>query len=434
MLVLGGEAGPSESDPSVGTKTAVSVPVFGATLTSVCDIIVSDIVRVFRTGGLEESESHGSPTSSPAANTPSDDPASQEAQNALAAFKESALKDLKGRLCWYRNNLYMAYQLDFSCGCPFQGEGRGHLVKGKTTCGLDGHSHDGSHLQLHLRKCKEMRYDYPDSKVAARKDRDDLLFATDYCFNFIKIASVLSQLLQEVTAARDTGSPQPYPILSFLVDPVVGCQTQARYSSAPDGDDEPTEESLVPKVNGILNDKQDAVTLCPAQLSILNAFSHALELVHGPPGTGKSTCIRSTVRHHLPTADRDVVLILAVQNRAVDVLVSMFEPFVDSNPSTSDMGMLVVGAAKKINMGVSAKKYTLGEILEENAEYCELKKRYVDFCGSSNGKKQLWKELDRLQKKLCKHVCQSVSLVFSTFDESHKIRTGAKHWRGLAGR
>jgi hypothetical protein len=93
-----------------------------------------------------------------------------------------------------------------------------------------------------------------------------------------------------------------------------------------------------------LNSTPD-IKLHTTQRAIIEDLRRPLELIHGPPGTGKSTAIRALVRERLPCDGDDMILICATQNKAVDVLVKMFRPYVDNDFDNSAIGMMVVGAS-----------------------------------------------------------------------------------------
>lgn len=64
-----------------------------------------------------------------------------------------------------------------------------------------------------------------------------------------------------------------------------------------------------------------------------------------------------------------ITLLLAVQNKAVDVLVRGFEPFVENDPETSDVGMLVIGSNSNPNIGENAARFTVDGLLLQNTLY-----------------------------------------------------------------
>ena len=71
--------------------------------------------------------------------------------------------------------------------------------------------------------------------------------------------------------------------------------------------------------------------LCPgvtadpneSQKKVLVGLKHCLEVVHGPPGTGKSTTISELVRNCLPRTEK--ILITCTRNGAVDSLVAKLQ-------------------------------------------------------------------------------------------------------------
>ena len=58
-------------------------------------------------------------------------------------------------------------------------------------------------------------------------------------------------------------------------------------------------------------------------------------------------------------------MVAAVQNKAVDVLVRQFKPYIDNSASTSDVQMLVLGSADNPSLGVDAREFTVDTLLRQ---------------------------------------------------------------------
>jgi len=123
------------------------------------------------------------------------------------------------------------------------------------------------------------------------------------------------------------------------------------------------------------------------------------------------------------TVGMPVTLLLAVQNKAIDVLVSGFEPFVDSDAANSRMGMLVVGSATNPNMGAAAAAHTLDELLLHNQEYKGELAKYEHLVrlrrwDEAHNQEEL---LQELRQRVTENIVSGVRLVFSTTSELFKI-------------
>ena len=109
-------------------------------------------------------------------------------------------------------------------------------------------------------------------------------------------------------------------------------------------------------------------------------------------GTGKSTCIRAIVRDQIPWEDSSMVIVTAVQNKAVDVLTRMFKPFVDNMPKSSDVKMIVLGSSENTSLGPDAQQFTLDHLLHQNPRYSKAEEAIL-LCKDKNLTKLRMKEL-----------------------------------------
>jgi len=126
----------------------------------------------------------------------------------------------------------------------------------------------------------------------------------------------------------------------------------------------------------------------------------------------------------LPARGRSVTLLLAVQNKAVDVLVRGIEPFVDNDPANSQVGMLVMGSESNPNMGKIAAKYTLDGLLRQNRNYhsCVVEYEHLNrlaargrACLTAVQAKE--EELKDMMSVLTEQILCEVRIVFSTTAE-----------------
>jgi len=263
---------------------------------------------------------------------------------------ETAISHLKGHLCIWRENLYITYAFGLSCGCEV-----------KPKLGYRCMKHDGATLLLCARKVGSMT-PYPDIESVQDKNHANLLYDMGHVNYALKALSFFREAL------KHDDLMQEYPILCQLVRP---CEPFAPRKLRDDDakaeascfQSQAAEEDACP-----LNKKLDT-ELCKEQKQVVENLHRGIEIIQGPPGTGKSTLIRSIARKHIPWQNDDVTLILAVQNKAIDVLVEGFAPFVDDHPSKSRM--FVLGSPANPSMGASAAGYTLDSLLSKNLDYAQ---------------------------------------------------------------
>jgi len=115
-----------------------------------------------------------------------------------------------------------------------------------------------------------------------------------------------------------------------------------------------------------------------SQLLAINGLKNAIEIVHGPPGTGKSTTISKMVKYRVPPNKR--ALITSSRNKAIDSICEKFEK----------EGMLCIVEGNAHRMGDIAVRHTL--------EFQTLHEKRVLKARSSI--EQAKEEVDRLVNRL----------------------------------
>jgi hypothetical protein len=151
---------------------------------------------------------------------------------------------------------------------------------------------------------------------------DNIFYNLGYGFDMIRLANALASI---------GGDARHLPMMAALLD--VSKRTIVR----------------VPK---ILNSSQLDPKLHTDQRSAIEGL-HNLELVQGPPGTGKSFCIKEYAR---TCTGNGVIIISAVQNRAIDLIAEQLEELGDSQ-----LPFAVLGSPETPNMGATAARFTLVE-------------------------------------------------------------------------
>lgn len=91
------------------------------------------------------------------------------------------------------------------------------------------------------------------------------------------------------------------------------------------------------------------------QLSAVHNLQYRVEVIHGPPGTGKSTTICHALSAHLPRGAAAIVT--CVCNQAIDAIAEKLAR--NQDPTMHGHPMLVLGNAKRV--GSTARQYTLDE-------------------------------------------------------------------------
>ena len=308
----------------------------------------------------------------------------------------SNLCDLLGHLCIWRENLFYTYGVKLSCGCNSTG-----LHTRENGCP----THKDAVVELYMRKLQSM-LEYPDEEVAQHRERETMLFSLGYCKDLVSAATLLEGM------SNGSGVDVNRSILGPICHPPSFHRTSAHYRvslSKP----------------GILNDRRD-IRLRSEQQRVVDSLERPLEIIHGPPGTGKSTCIRAIVRDRIPCEDNAVTLILAVQNKAIDVLVQMFRPFVEHDPEKAVVGMFVVGSASNPRLGLDAAEFTHERLLSFMPNYVHALSEY-EQCADSAVLKQCAKALSQARQEATATILGGVGLIFATTAELHKIILGTPY-------
>lgn len=102
-----------------------------------------------------------------------------------------------------------------------------------------------------------------------------------------------------------------------------------------------------------------------SQRKAVCGLERRLEVIHGPPGTGKSTTILGLLQTRVPP-DRTAI-VTCVTNQAVDAVCHKLEP------ECEDIPFIVVGNWD--NLGTIARRFLLEEQLKRNEEVLELRQR-----------------------------------------------------------
>jgi len=151
--------------------------------------------------------------------------------------------------------------------------------------------------------------------------------------------------------------------------------------------------SLAPVVNNKLNDKQlEAVNKIVA--------ANELAIVHGPPGTGKTTTLVQAIKALIHN-DNKQVLVVAPSNTAVDLL----------SEKLADEGLNVLRVGNPARVSEKLMSLTLDSKMGEHSamkEIKKLKKQASDFKNMAHKYKRNFGKAERDQRK-------------ALFDEAHKI-------------
>jgi ATP-dependent RNA/DNA helicase IGHMBP2 len=168
------------------------------------------------------------------------------------------------------------------------------------------------------------------------------------------------------------------------------------------GEKSPTKKVLLSAGDGDLGSEVNIPKLNPFQNSAVNNILSANELaiVHGPPGTGKTTTIVQAIKAMIER-DNQKILVVAPSNTAVDLLSEkLFE---------AGLNVLRVGNPAKVTERLLA--LTLDSKMAEHStmkEMKRLKKQAQEYKSMAHKYKRSFGKSERDQRKLL-------------FDEAHKI-------------
>jgi hypothetical protein len=330
------------------------------------------------------------------------------------------LSAMKGNLVIWRDNLFYTYAVGLTCGCSASAFTRYKCPR----------RHKKSVAILKMRKLRCMLPEYPDEEAGRDPQYPSMFYSFGFCGDLSKAWYVLDnhnfenitmlEAIMNPAASRDRAAG--YRTLAAAIGPPLVASQGGRMAEA--ATDRAAAEAIVPST--YLNIQRDTA-LVKSQRAVLNALRAPLELIHGPPGTGKSTIIRSIVRERFPFENQELILICSVQNRAVDVLVKMFRPFVDFELSVSQVGMLVIGSPLNNNMGADAAQFTLEGIIGQNpAVESALSAYEAGQLGSKVNRAALFKSLEIARETAENTALASARIVFSTITEVHKLLTSPK--------
>lgn len=120
-------------------------------------------------------------------------------------------------------------------------------------------------------------------------------------------------------------------------------------------------------VNGDYSNKNITVSdnCNETQVSAISNLSYNVELIHGPPGTGKSTTIINIINLALPETHN--VLCTAIQNQAIESIVIKLE--------NSNINFVVIGENDRLKE--TSRKYTLTKHFEKSKEITKLNKEIL---------------------------------------------------------
>eukprot|EP00048_Salpingoeca_helianthica_P013384 m.200295 g.200295 ORF g.200295 m.200295 type:complete len:922 (+) comp15496_c0_seq1:56-2821(+) len=248
------------------------------------------------------------------------------------------LRGLRGHVGIWNGSIVLMFGMhsQFACGCSLRN------LTGQRECRNSDHKAiyrkliDSATTKAEKSKLQSTPLDMPflfgykgfniDRQFPDPDAKTDVFYDLGFCFDYFRLAISLGRLKKKQAAL---------PLLPALLDPLA-------------------------RTGGVaVRKSQFDVKMHDDQRSILDGLTHNLELVQGPPGTGKSFCISEIARTREGSG---VVLICAVQNRAINLIVEKLREFAQTLP-------FVVGGSPNNptkNMGESAEFYSvLSQALRE---------------------------------------------------------------------
>lgn len=342
---------------------------------------------------------------------------------------QDLVESFKGQLCIWRENLFLANEVCLSCGCKPSPLLRNRCHKHTTTTVT---------VTIRMRKLRSMS-DLPDKACAKNPLREKLLYTLGNCSDTVNLLTVFNAFQRALEEPVQGGTSSKgkletdAEVLSLLANPCLSAETVADYRNPIAEEKAAAAAATAAAPEQVLNDAVD-IDLCAEQRGILQGLSRRLEFIQGPPGTGKSTAIRAIVRNHLPLGENSIVLIVAVQNKAIDVLVRMFAPFVDNDVAISATKMLVVGSAFNPNMGETSKLFTIEALMSSNGTFRAAFETFIaalDKCSRSISPAEekmnalevdrLYAELELAAAKTRATILQNSRILFSTCTEVRRF-------------
>eukprot|EP00746_Dinoflagellata_sp_MGD_P086604 gnl/MRDRNA2_/MRDRNA2_34295_c0_seq1.p1 gnl/MRDRNA2_/MRDRNA2_34295_c0~~gnl/MRDRNA2_/MRDRNA2_34295_c0_seq1.p1 ORF type:complete len:881 (-),score=171.58 gnl/MRDRNA2_/MRDRNA2_34295_c0_seq1:108-2750(-) len=155
-----------------------------------------------------------------------------------------------------------------------------------------------------------------------------------------------------------------------------------------------------------------AAQLNASQKRAVYGLERRLEVIHGPPGTGKSTTISGLLQTRLPS--NRTAIVTCVTNQAIDAVCHKLEP------GCVEMPFLVVGNWE--NLGTIARKYLLDEQVKRDGKVKELYERLTKLRNAiAEAEAQLEKSVTRESKATWRGNLESLNdrhkLLRKKFDE-----------------
>jgi septum formation inhibitor MinC len=368
-------------------------------------------------------------------------------------------EELRGHLCIYREHLYFADNCALSCGCPSMmtnsaainsNNNNNNIGNYSTKFQCIEHGEEGK-TELYLTELCSMKH-YHDRESACDNNHQFLLYSIGYCEDYFKSFEMLQIMLQQQRSLSETDiisdswneQLDHLPCLQFLCKPNE-CSFVTKKKQCWRNNNNKNELPNIFK-NNINIGKE--INLSIEQKEIINNLCKPIEFISGPPGTGKSSMVKNIIKERAYCQPNKKTLIIAAQNKAIDVLVEMFKPYANNNnqhnhdlsdgaggggggsggaSSSTTYDMFVVGNSTNANMGLSACEYTVDALVNNNAEYSQILNELLDL--TNNKKKlnrrnktileekklELKSKLKDLKNNIEKQIITESSIIFSTF-------------------
>lgn len=167
------------------------------------------------------------------------------------------------------------------------------------------------------------------------------------------------------------------------------------------------------------------------QTLAINSLKYNIEIIHGPPGTGKTTTIVNMINEKIP--NNHVILCTAVQNQAIESIVTKL-----MNTSSLNDSFVVIGDKSRLKKNSS--NFTIENFFENNKstqkiseklknlenkleiiknQSCEISERdRIDYINKKNRKIQEYETALMIEKA---KTLLNVKIFVSTIGSSHKL-------------